>query len=87
RLQVHATAPVLEQCLGQPASKGCIRVDSGLNRFLDQYAVLDAGFEASFRETGQRPWFWLADRSPTLWSGRWVVVVDLPPSSQKPATE
>lgn len=87
RLQVHATDPVLEQRLGQPASKGCIRVDSGLNRFLDQYAVLDAGFEALFRETGQRPWFWLADRSPTPWSGRWVVVVDLPPSSQKPGPE
>ena len=85
RLQVHATDPVLEQRLGQPASKGCIRVDSGLNRFLDQYGVLDAGFEASFRETGERPWFWLADRTPTPWSGRWVVVVEVPPLHNPPS--
>lgn len=87
RMQVHATDPVLERRLGQPASKGCIRVDSGLNRFLDQYGVLDAGFEAAFRETGKRPWFWLADRTPTPWSGRWVVVVEVPPSSQEPGPD
>lgn len=78
RLQVHATDPVLEPRLGTPASKGCVRIDAGLNRFLDQYGVLDARFEASEHETGVRPWFWLPDRTPTPWSGRWVVIVEAP---------
>lgn len=78
RLQVHATDPVLEKRLGTPASKGCVRIDAGLNRFLDQYGVLDARFEASQAETGVRPWFWLPDRTPTPWPGRWVVIVDVP---------
>lgn len=78
RLQVHATDPVLEPRLGTPASKGCVRIDAGLNRFLDQYGVLDARFEAFMAETGERPWFWLPDRTPTPWSGRWVVIVDVP---------
>jgi len=78
RLQVHATDPVLEKRLGTPASKGCVRIDAGLNRFLDQYGVLDARFEATQAETGVRPWFWLPDRTPTPWSGRWVVIVDVP---------
>lgn len=84
RLQVHATDPVLEKRLGTPASKGCVRIDSGLNRFLDQYSVLDARFEASQVETGVRPWFWLSDRTPTPWSGRWVVVVEVPTVTPPP---
>lgn len=78
-MQVHATDPVLEARLGQQASKGCIRVDSGLNRFLDQYGVLDADYERWERESGKRPWIWLKDRTPTSMSGRWVVIVEVLP--------
>ncbi|MBP7131532.1 MAG: murein L,D-transpeptidase [Aquabacterium sp.] len=84
RLQVHATDPVLEQRLGTPASKGCIRLDAGLNRFLDQYSVLDARFEAAQATTGVRPWFWLPDRTPTPWSGSWVVIVDVSRATPPP---
>lgn len=79
RLQIHATDPVLEARLGRPASKGCIRIDAGLNRFLDEYGVLDGAFEQWHDETGQHPWFWLTERRPTPWSGRWVVIVDVAP--------
>ncbi|MFZ4552046.1 MAG: L,D-transpeptidase [Aquabacterium sp.] len=79
RLQIHATDPVLEARLGRPASKGCIRIDAGLNRFLDEYGVLDGAFEQWHVETGQHPWFWLTERRPTPWSGRWVVIVDVAP--------
>lgn len=76
RLMLHATDPKLEAKLGSPASKGCIRVDAGLNRFLDQYGVLDANYERAAQDSGKTPWVFRKDRTPTAWSGRWVVLID-----------
>ena len=46
RLQMHATDPtLLERRLGRPASEGCVRVSSAMNRFLDGHGVLDADIE------------------------------------------
>ncbi len=46
RLLLHATDPdYLERPIGQPASKGCVRIPAAMNRFLDQYGVLDADYE------------------------------------------
>ena len=46
RLLMHATDPdYLEQRLGRPASKGCIRIPATMNRFLDIHGVLDADYE------------------------------------------
>jgi hypothetical protein len=76
RLQVHATDPdVLEPRLGAAASKGCIRISASLNQFLDSYGLLDADYEA-VRERGVPLWVLRKDRTPTPWSGRFLVVVE-----------
>ena len=76
RLQMHATDPaLLEPRLGQPASKGCIRIPADLNRLIDRYGLLDADYEAELAQ-GKSFWVLLRDRTPTPWSGRYLVVVD-----------
>jgi hypothetical protein len=76
RLQVHATDPdLLEQRLGRAASKGCIRIPADLNRLIDRYGLLDADYEVELAQ-GKAFWVLRADRTPTPWSGRYLVVVD-----------
>lgn len=76
RLQLHSTDPdVLEARLGLPASKGCIRVSASLNQVVDKYGVLDADYEAAL-ERGVPLWVLRKDRTPTPWSGRYLVVVE-----------
>jgi hypothetical protein len=76
RLQMHSTDPdLLEPILGQWHSKGCIRIPATLNAFIDRHGLLDADYEAAAR-AGQRLWMLRADREPTAWPGRWLVVVD-----------
>ena len=75
RLQMHATDPdLLESRLGQPASKGCIRLSGPLNEFLDHYGALDRAIEEA-APPGKRPWVLRADRDTTL-AGRYLVVLD-----------
>jgi hypothetical protein len=82
RLQMHATDPDrLEQRLGTAQSKGCVRIPASLNEFLDRHAVLDEDYEAKMAQ-GRHFWVLRADRSPTPWSGRYLVVVD----SRQPVT-
>ena len=76
RLQMHTTDPDhLEQRLGTAQSKGCIRIPAKLNDFIDRHALLDEDYE---REPtgGARLWVLRADRTPTSWSGRYLVVID-----------
>ena len=76
RLQMHATDPdFLEPLLGRAHSKGCIRIPANLNSFIDRYGLLDAEYEAALR-AGHRIAVLRADRQPTQWPGRWLVVVD-----------
>ncbi|MBE7366043.1 L,D-transpeptidase [Ramlibacter pallidus] len=76
RLQMHATDPdVLEQRLGSPQSKGCIRIPATLNRLLDHHGVLDAEYERAARE-GRTMWVLQDDRDVVPDAGRYVVVVD-----------
>ena len=76
RLQLHATDPdLLEPRLGAAASKGCIRVSASLNQFLDKYGLLDADYEAA-TERGVQFWVLRQDRTPTAWSGRYLIVVE-----------
>ena len=76
RLQLHATDPdLLEPRLGSAASKGCIRISASLNEFLDKYGLLDADYEAAM-ERGVQFWVLRKDRTPTPWSGRYLIVVD-----------
>ncbi len=77
RLQVHATDPkLLEPLLGTAQhSKGCIRIPASLDVFLDRHGLLDADYEAA-AAAGRRLWMLRADRVPTLFPGRFLVVVD-----------
>lgn len=76
RLQMHATDPDrLEPRLGQPASKGCVRIPATMNAFIDRRGVLDADYEAALAQ-GRSLWVLRPDREPTPWSGRYLVIVD-----------
>ncbi len=76
RLQMHATDPDLaEHLLGVRRSKGCIRIPSGMNTFIDHFALLDADYDAAIM-TGSHFWVMLPDRSPTANPGRYLVVID-----------
>ena len=77
RLQMHATDPdQLEGRLGRPASEGCVRVSSAMNRFLDRHGVLDADYErVATYDAGYRAVL-LPGRRPSPLAGRLLVVVD-----------
>ena len=76
RLQMHSTDPVLlEPRLGTAQSKGCIRIPASLNDFFDRYGILDATYEQALAQ-GRKFWVLDPDRTPTRWSGRYLVVVD-----------
>ncbi len=76
RFQMHSTdADVLEQRLGTPQSEGCVRIPALLNEFIDRYGILDADYDRAVADGGHL-WLLRADRAPTPWSGRYVVVVD-----------
>lgn len=76
RLQMHATDPErLESLLGATASKGCIRIASSLNRFLDRHAVLDADY-LNAMAAGRSLWIMAPVDEPLPWPGRYLVVLD-----------
>lgn len=76
RLQMHATdADLLERRLGSAQSKGCIRIPASLNRLLDHYGVLDAGYEQAVRE-GRKLWVLGPLRQPVSGAGRYLLVVE-----------
>jgi hypothetical protein len=77
RLQMHATDPdLLERRLGRPASEGCVRVSSSMNRFLDRHGVLDADYEAQAPHNASLRALLAPDRAPTRLAGRLMVVID-----------
>jgi len=77
RLLVHATDPVhLEPRLGTPASKGCIRVSSRMNRFLDRHAILDAAYLAAAPSDRRIAALLPPDGTPSPLAGRFVAVVE-----------
>ena len=76
RFQMHATDPEkLEPLLGMRHSKGCVRIPSTLNTFIDHYGILDAQYEARASE-GESMWVLKATRKTTPWAGHYLVVVD-----------
>ena len=77
RLLVHATDPdVLEQRLGRPASKGCVRVPGPMNVFLDRNGILDADYEAAAKSDSRYDAVLRPDRTPTPLAGNMLVIVD-----------
>ncbi|MFO1220560.1 MAG: L,D-transpeptidase [Burkholderiaceae bacterium] len=84
RLQLHATdRALLEPRLGRRESKGCIRIPTTMNIFIDRHGVLDAAYDEALAE-GHSFWVLRSDREPTPWSGRWLVVIDSK-RSERPA--
>ncbi len=87
RLMLHATDPdKLEQRIGRPASQGCIRVPSALNRFLDRHGVLDAEYERAAATDGRFRALLLPGREPSLLAGSLLVVVDSAEGAAAPAS-
>jgi hypothetical protein len=77
RLLMHATDPNhLEARLGRPASQGCIRVPTAMNRFLDVHGVLDADYELAAREDVRVRSILLREREPSPLAGNAMVVID-----------
>lgn len=84
RLLLHTTDPdLLEPLLGKAMSKGCIRIPETLNTFIDRYGLLDADYEQALAN-GKKFWVLRPDRTPTPWSGRYLVIVDSG-STERPA--
>ncbi|WP_408583575.1 L,D-transpeptidase [Paraburkholderia tropica] len=76
RFQMHATDPDrLEPLLGIRHSKGCVRIPSTLNRFIDHHGIIDAEYQALV-ESGKSLWVLHSDRQITPWAGRFIVVID-----------
>jgi hypothetical protein len=87
RLQMHATDPtLLEQRLGRPASEGCVRVSSTMNRFLDKHGVLDADYEQEAAQDARYRALLAQDRTPTPIAGRLLVVIDSSQPADAPPT-
>lgn len=79
RLQMHATDPAyLEQRLGRPASKGCIRVSTAMNRFLDIHGVLDADYERAAATDPRVAAVLRPERTPTSLAGTLLIVIESP---------
>ncbi|HYM72662.1 MAG TPA: L,D-transpeptidase, partial [Stellaceae bacterium] len=77
RLLLHATDPdYLEQRLGRPASKGCVRIPAPMNVFLDRHGVLDADYERAAKADSRYEALLLPDRTPTPLAGNAMVVID-----------
>lgn len=76
RLQMHATDPDLAaQRLGTAQSEGCVRIPASLNDFIDRNALLDEDYLREL-DRGAHLWVLRSDRTPTSWSGRYLVVID-----------
>jgi hypothetical protein len=77
RLQMHATDPtLLERRLGRPASEGCVRVSSAMNRFLDRNGVLDADYERTAVTDIRYRALLGGAHTPSPVAGRLLVVID-----------
>lgn len=82
RLMMHATDPdYIEPRLGHAASKGCIHVADGLNRFMDKLAVLDrVNLDLAATSPAHREF--LAPAGTPILPGEYLIVTDAPPSAQ-----
>ena len=77
RLLLHATDPdYLEQRLGRPASRGCVRIPASMNRFLDLYGVLDAAYEHAAAGNPRVEAILLPEQTPTSLAGQLLVIID-----------
>ncbi|MEK7647249.1 MAG: hypothetical protein AAB378_02650 [Patescibacteria group bacterium] len=76
RLLMHATDPDFgEQRLGQPDSKGCVRISHKLNIFLDHYGLIDQEYEVN-KSLKRLQWLLDKHREPATYAGKYVIVGD-----------
>ena len=88
RLQMHATDPtLLERRLGRPASEGCVRVSSAMNRFLDGHGVLDADIERAAITDPRYRALLRPDRTASPLAGRLLIVIDDRDAVDEPPTQ
>ena len=76
RLLMHATDPdVAEKLLGTSQSKGCVRISSKLNKFLDINGIIDSEYEANadHKSVG---WLLLKSRTPVKSAGKYLIIGD-----------
>ncbi|MHC1788826.1 MAG: hypothetical protein AB9867_04860 [Solidesulfovibrio sp.] len=78
RLLMHATDPDQgEPRLGDPDSKGCVRVSAAANAFLDRRSILDRHYEQIAAADKERDmWLLRRDRSPVSLPGSYLVIGD-----------
>ncbi len=77
RLQMHGTDPdLLEGRLGRPASEGCVRVSTAMNRFMDRHGILDADYERAAVDDASYRALLLPNRTPSPLAGRLLIVID-----------
>ena len=87
RLQMHATDPdLLERRLGHPASEGCVRLSSSMNRFLDHHGVLDADYQKAAVQDVRYSALLPAGATPSPFAGRLLVVIDTNLPAEFPPT-
>lgn len=85
RLLLHATDPAtLERRVGRPASDGCVRIPTAMNRFLDVHGVLDSDYEGAAKRNSRIAAVLVSGRQPTALAGDALVIID---SSQNPTAE
>jgi hypothetical protein len=86
RFLVHATDPAnLERRIGRPASDGCVRIPTAMNRFLDAHGVLDRDYELAAQKNRRIADVLLPDRRPTPLAGNTLVVIDSSGNADAPA--
>lgn len=77
RLLMHATDPdVLEQRLGRPDSKGCVRISAAMNMFLDRHAVLDADYLKAAKTDPAYAAILPENGNPSPYAGTYLVIFD-----------
>lgn len=80
RLQMHATDPdVLEARLGAPASQGCVRIQTSVNTFIDQYGVMDKNYVPS--ATDAPGWVLSKTKKLDKYDGRYMIVMEHAPTA------
>lgn len=86
RLLMHATDPDFgEPRLGNPDSKGCVRISAQFNRFLDIHAILDRRYEEQARRDPTR-WLLRPDRTPVSRPGSLLIIGDTSNPASLPET-
>ena len=86
RLLIHATDPdVLEARLGATASQGCVRIQTGVNVFLDEYGVLDKNYLPS--ATDAPGWVLSKKKKFDKYEGRYMIVMEQAPAIVAPVVQ